>query len=299
MPYLGMADYTYSSRDEFLIGRFRAMASPCEVIVDSRDQAIVTRATEIACDEALRIESKFSRYRDDNIVHRINNSASEPVEVDTETGDLLDFAQQCYTLSDGLFDITSGILRRAWNFQTQQLPSQEVIESLLPLVGWEKLSWKRPWLTLPEGMQIDFGGIGKEYAVDRTVNLVRKVIDEAFLINFGGDLHASDAPTSDRPWQIGVEHSSLSGKAVKSIELLRGALTTSGDTYRYIEHKGIRYGHILHPQTGWPVTDAPCSVSVLGNSCTEAGILSTLALLMGSNAEQFLQNQNVRYWCQR
>lgn len=300
MSYLRMANYILSSRDEFLIGRFRAMASPCEVIVETTQQKIASRAARIASDEALRIEKVFSRYRDDNIVHQINNSAAQPVTVDEETADLLDFAQQCYELSEGLFDITSGILRRAWRFDnSQQIPAQSTIEALLPLVGWDKVTWKRPRLILPEGMQIDFGGIGKEYAVDRAVTLVREAIDVEFLINFGGDLHASGPPTGGKPWRIGVEHFSRTGNAMSTIELLRGALTTSGDTYRHIEHQGIRYGHVLHPQTGWPVPDAPYSVSVLSNSCTEAGILSTLALLMGAEAEQFLQNQGVKYWCQR
>lgn len=300
MAYLGMANYTLSSRDEFLIGRFKAMASPCEVLVDSTKKTVASRATRIASDEALRIEKTFSRYRDDNLVYRINNSTAKAIKVDEEMADLLDFANQCYDISDGLFDITSGILRRAWRFDgSQQLPTQEAIDALLPLVGWDKVTWSRPWLTLPEGMQIDFGGIGKEYAVDRAVTLVRRVIDAEFMINFGGDLHASGPPKSGKPWNVGVEHVNQTGKAVSFIKLWRGALTTSGDTHRYIEHEGIRYGHILHPRTGWPVKGAPSSVSVLSNSCTEAGILSTLAHLQGQDAEKFLENQNVKYWSQR
>ena len=83
------------------------------------------------------------------------------------------------------------------------------------------------------------------------------------------------------------------------IELTRGALATSGDAHRYILHEGVRYGHILDPRTGWPVRDAPRSVTVASASCVEAGTLSTIALLQGAGAEKFLQGLGVRYWCQR
>jgi len=295
-----MLDYTVTSRDEFLIAEFRAMASPCELIVDSQSHIILNVAADIAYREALRIENTFSRYLDNNVIARINNANGEPVEVDDETANLLDFAHQCFEISDGLFDITSGVLRRAWRFDDkQQLPKKSDTDALLPLVGWQKVTWKRPSITLPTGMQLDFGGIGKEYAVDRTVNLIKNAIDCAFLVNYGGDLHASEAPSRGKPWSIGIEHYQHGGQAVSAIQLLRGALTTSGDTYRFIQKEGIRYGHVLHPATGWPVADAPHSVSVMSNTCTEAGILSTLAMLQGKNAEQFLRKQEVKFWCQR
>jgi len=295
-----MANYTVSSRDEFLVGQFRAMASPCEIIVETRSQSVLNRAADVAFREAVRIEKTYSRYRDDSIVGKINQSAGHRVKVDDEAANLLDFANQCFELSDGLFDITSGVLRRAWKFDEKQLlPDRDVTDALIALVGWERVRWQRPYITLPKDMQIDFGGIGKEYAVDRTVGLIKAALDQSFLVNFGGDLHASAPPSSGEPWSVGVEHHSREGVAVNTIKLLRGALTTSGDAHRYIEHNGVRYGHVLHPKTGWPVPDAPHSVSVLSNSCTEAGVLSTLAMLKGADAEQFLQEQDVRYWCQR
>jgi FAD:protein FMN transferase len=102
-----------------------------------------------------RNEHKFSRYRDDNIVHRINHSAGVPLQVDEETAALLDFAAQCYELSDGRFDITSGILRQVWRFDgSNLLPTTEQVQSLLGHIGWSKLTWQRPWLTLPAGMEL-------------------------------------------------------------------------------------------------------------------------------------------------
>src|SRR6185436_16520955 len=112
---------------------------------------------------------KFSRYRPDNIVHRINTSNGLPVLVDEETARLLDFAATLTHLSDGAFDITSGILRQAWTFDGRgDVPRQQRIDELLALVGWRKVSWDSSTrrLQMLPGMQIDFGGVGKEYAVD-------------------------------------------------------------------------------------------------------------------------------------
>ena len=289
-----------TQHEHYFAIKFRAMASPCEVLIETSSQKQAKQLGKIARDEALRIEHKFSRYRDDNIVHTINNGNGTAVEVDSETSRLLEFADQCFVLSDGLFDITSGVLGQVWRFDgSENIPLQSDIQSLLPLVGWEKVGWQAPHIVVPEPMQIDFGGIGKEYAVDRTVSLLREATDLPFLVNFGGDLHASRAPIEQSAWLVGIEAMRESGAAVKTIELKRGALTTSGDAQRYLLKDGIRFGHVLHPKTGWPVLDAPACVTVAGNSCTESGVLSTLALLHGAKAESFLKSHDVVFWCQR
>ena len=286
-------------RGKLWIGRFRCMASPCEVLLECRKKSDALKLIELAQTEAMRIEQKFSRYRDDNIVYRINHGDGR-VEVDDETARLLDFAQNCYDLSDGWFDITSGILRRAWRFgEAAQIPQKSEIDVLLPRIGWDKVSWQKPFLTLPREMEIDFGGIGKEYAVDSASRLLANKTDESFMINFGGDCHASSPLADGSAWMTGIEDPRRPGDATAVIQLRRGALATSGDVFRYIEHEGKRYGHILNPQTGWPNPDSPLSVTVAAPSCTEAGILSTLAMLQGRDAEVFLERQAVRYWCYR
>ncbi|NND92840.1 MAG: FAD:protein FMN transferase [Granulosicoccus sp.] len=276
------------------------MASPCEVHIELRSQRRARQLLLMARKEALRIERVFSRYRDDNIIHRINSSKGRTVTVDEETARLLDFADHCFRLSDGLFDITSGILREVWQFDgSDRIPSRADVDDRLHLVGWQRVRWERPHVTLPAGMQIDLGGIGKEYAVDRTVTLLAEQCSAPFLVNFGGDLHASKAPQSIGSWTVGIEASREKDKAIRHIQLKRGALTTSGDAQRFLLKDGVRYGHVLDPRTGWPASGAPASVTVAGNTCTEAGILSTLALLHGESAEAFLDEQAVTYWIQR
>lgn len=275
------------------------MASPCEVLLEGNSKASARELLELAQNEALRIEQKFSRYRTDNIVHQINSGAGR-IEVDAETALMLDFAQNCYDLSDGWFDITSGILRRAWKFvDGGRIPTQPEIDRLLPHIGWQKVTWDKPYLTLPPGMEIDFGGIGKEYAVDSALRLLSRNTDDSFLVNFGGDCHARRPLADGSAWMTGIENPHRAGDANAVIQLKRGALATSGDVFKFILHNGKRYGHILNPNTGWPNTESPLSVTVAAATCTEAGILSTLAMLQGKEAEAFLDRQAVKYWCYR
>lgn len=253
---------------------------------------------EAAAAEAWRVEAKFSRYLSGNIVDRINSANGAPIEVDDETANLLDFAATLHQLSDGLFDITSGVLREVWTFDGSDcVPRKEQIDRVLQRVGWHKVVWERPMLTLEPGMQVDFGGIGKEYAVDRAAAAQSEA---PCLINFGGDIAAVGAVSDDMPWRVGIE--SLGPGAAepfKRIQFQRGGLATSGDARRFLRKDGVRYSHLLNPRTGWPVVNAPRSVTVAADTCTEAGMLSTFAMLRGAEAEGFLQQQSVRFWCIR
>lgn len=288
------------AKDELWVGQFNAMASPCEILMALEDKRLAEELLRIAATEAWRIEQKYSRYRDDSIISRINHAEGKPTEVDAETAQLLDFAYQCYELSDGLFDISSGILRQAWPFNTESsCPSQEFIDTLLPFVGLDKTQWSAPTLTVPPGMQIDLGGIGKEYAVDRTLGLLLTKTDSPLLVNFGGDIACNRGPDPDLPWRIGIESTDQEGEAQELLELRSGALATSGNTQRYLIFAGKRFGHVLNPTTGWPIEESPLSVTVPAANCTRAGMLATFSMLKGKHAEQFLDQQDVKYWAVR
>jgi thiamine biosynthesis lipoprotein len=276
------------------------MGGPCEVLAEVADEAEARKISNVVAACAWRIEDKFSRYRPDNVVARINTADGKPIEVDAETANLLDFAALMHRLSDGLFDITSGVQRNAWTFDGgSRIPTQADIEALLPLVGWSKVQWTRPQLTLPAGMQIDFGGIGKEYAVDQATQLAAQISSEAVLVNFGGDLAVTRSRKDNQPWRVGIEDSHASVRsAVMRVDLMAGALSTSGDTYRYVQSEGRRLSHILDPRTGWPVIGAPRSVTVAAPTCTNAGMLTTLAMLRGPGAEAFLESEGARHWVQ-
>jgi thiamine biosynthesis lipoprotein len=275
------------------------MASPCELLCEVANEAdALSLGREVAA-EAWRIEDKFSRYVERNIIARINTAAGKTVEVDAETAKLLDFAEVLHTLSDGAFDVTSGVLRRVWTFDGgSKLPSTAAVATVLQRVGWHKVEWAGQTLRMPAGMEIDFGGLGKEYAVDRAISLLHAAAPPPCLVNFGGDLAVTSAPRSRKNWAVGIEGVHVD-RPDRLISLQQGALATSGDARRYLQKNGKRYSHVLDPRTGWPVENAAASVTVAADTCTQAGMLSTLALLKGSAAEQFLKDQPEKSWCRR
>jgi len=281
-------------------GRFEAMANPCEVLVDVEDRQLALKAISIAAAEAARIEKKYSRYRENSIVYEINMSNGEGCKVDAETAVLLDYAQQCFALSDGAFDITSGVLRRAWQFKNDKkskhpkVPTVSQVKDLLDIVGWDKVQWQSPYLRLLPGMEIDLGGIGKEYAVDRVALLFSQLGIHSAVVNFGGDITVTGPRRNGGAWGVAIEspdHRSVT----EVIRLHKGAIATSGDTRRFLLQNGVRYGHILDPRTGFPAPGAPATITVQGDSCLEVGMLATMAMLQGKNAGMFLDQQGVIY----
>ena len=258
-----------------------------------------TEVADIVSTEALRIERKFSRYRGDSIVGAINNSAGRWIYVDEETSKLLEYADQLYRLSNGRFDITSGVLRQVWRFDgSDRLPDRKAVDLIRSGIGWDRVRFEGTRIRLEPGMEIDLGGIGKEYAVDRAGMLAQRAAPHC-LINFGGDLTATGIAVSNHRWHVAIEHPESNEQPPVHIELARGAIATSGDSQRFLLHNGKRYSHILDPLTGWPVEAAPRSVTVAAPSCTLAGMTATFAMLQGSQAERFLDTEGFEYWCLR
>jgi thiamine biosynthesis lipoprotein len=284
-----------------VVGRFRAMASPCEILLEAQDKTLCQQLTQLAAAEAERIEQKYSRYRQDSVLSLLNSNTGQWQHIDSETAALLQFANTCFTLSGGLFDISSGILRRVWQFDgSNNIASQQKIDAVLPFIGWHKVTLEADQLFLPTGMELDLGGIAKEYAVDKVLQLLQQQFAAqqapSLVVNFGGDM-ASNRPRDDGSlWRIGIENPTLVDQAISAVGLSSGALATSGDSRRFLLKNGVRYSHILNPKTGWPVTDAPRSVTVAAPNCLLAGMLATTALLQGDDAEAFLQAQGLKYW---
>jgi len=288
---------------------FNAMASPCEVIVQSSDKKLADELGCVIANEVWRIEDKYSRYNQSGICYLINANAGQPTNIDQETFQLLTFAQQCFELSDGLFDITSGVLRKVWHFDgSSNLPSKKQVNKLMKAVGWKKLSFDQHQILLNSDMEVDFGGIGKEYAVDRCILLARSLTDMPVLVNLGGDLAVTSPRHNNQPWHVAIEHPDIDSTNINSpsknnkdmiISLLNGALATSGDARKFLMNKGLRYSHILNAKTGWPIKQAPRSITVVAPQCIQAGILATLALLQGKKAEQFLKDQEIKFWSRR
>ena len=256
------------------------MAAENEIQVQGDGKSALRAAGE-AIAEVARIEAKYSRYRPGSVVSRINAGAGSAVEIDAETRGLLAYADACFVQSGGLFDATSGVLRRAWRFDEPRVPDDAQIAPLLRLVGWGRVELGESHVRLPErGMELDFGGFGKEYAVDRAAAVLRAANVESALVNLAGDLMVLGPQPDGSPWRVGIRHPRRDGALIATLPVASGALATSGDYERFIEVDGVRHCHVLDPRTGRAARGFR-SVTVHAASCLVAGSASTIAMLKG------------------
>ena len=227
----------------------------------------------------------------------INRAAGvEPTCVDEETASLLKYAAACYEQSNGAFDITSGVFRRVWHAGRQTLPSHGEIDACLTKVGWDKVqhSEGKVYLSVP-GMELDFGGVVKEYAADAAAVLARQRGIRHGLINLGGDICIVGPQASDEPWPIGIVHPLKTNSPIATVWLLEGALATSGGYERFMEIEGRRYSHLIDPRTGWPI-DGLLSVSVVAAQAVVAGSIASVALLQQQgNGLEWLERCDTPY----
>lgn len=273
---------------------FSCMASPCEVLMETHDPILFDTYFQKIKTEAERLEAQYSRYKNDNIIYQINTSNGKTIELDTETHSLFQFADQCFEMSEGLFDVTSGVLRKVWNFKNfKKFPESKDIQQSLGFVGWQKVKLTSNTICLQPGMEVDLGGIVKEYAVDKCLSLLAPDAP-ATLINFGGDLSVNKARL-EGSWSVAIEEAFKNKIRGSQLHLRGGALATSGDTYRHFDHKGKRYSHILNPKTGYPVHNNIASITVFSQNCTMAGMLATISHLQ-EDPDAFLKAQGTPYW---
>jgi len=276
---------------------FQAMGTRCEIDCFASRPRTGQIAIDFMIAEVHRLEAKYSRYRETSFLSAINRAAltGEALEVDAETAHLLDYATTCFEQSEGLFDISSGVLRKAWNFHEPSMPDSGVVAALLQRVGWQRVQWLPPWLHFPAaGMELDLGGVVKEYAADRLATVCREAGVEHALVNLGGDIRVVGPHPDGSPWSIGIQDPRKLGKALVTVNLYQGALASSGDYERSIELDGKRYSHVLNPKTGWPVSKL-AAVSVLADFCVIAGSASTIGMLQDGAGKQWLEGLGLPY----
>ena len=256
------------------------MGCPCELRFDADTREAFSRAVEPCMREIRRFEAKYSRYQPDSVASAINRAAGvRSVAIDEETASILKYAAVCHEQSEGRFDITSGAWRHVWHAERAALPSQRELDACAAKVGWEKvqLSERAVFLPLP-GMELDFGGVVKEYAADAAAMLAGRIGIRHGLVNLGGDIRIVGPRADRRPWPIGIVHPRRPDAAIATLSLAEGAVTTSGGYERFVEIEGRRYSHLIDPRSGWPV-DGLLSVSVVASQAVVAGSVATVALL--------------------
>ena len=269
---------------------FKAMGSACEVVLASHTQNEAESMAKLAIDEVLRIERKYSRYTTDSVIAKINQQAGRgALQCDDETWALFQFASQLFDKSDGLFDITSGVLRQAWDFKKPEVPTSQKLEVLLPLVGWQKVVLQDQSIALPlAGMEVDLGGFGKEYAADRAAQVLKEKGVTHGYVNLAGDMRFLGPKSTGEPWMIGIQDPRARDQVVATLPITQGGLATSGDYERYFELNGQRYCHVLNPKTGMPVSYWR-SVSVTSPATVVSGCTTTMAMLKEADGLAFLQ----------
>jgi len=280
---------------EIISHEFTAMASPCRFLLIGDAKAVESACIQ-AEQEVHRIEQKYSRYNSDSLLTQINKQAGkQAVEIDAETAGLLNYAQQCYEQSEGLFDITSGILRKVWDFKSNKLPNQAQLDHVLANIGWNLVEWdnQQIFLSKPD-MELDFGGFGKEYAADRAAEVFINLGIQHGLVDLGGDIRIIGDKPDRSGWAIGIRNPNQPENAISTLILHQGAMTTSGNYERFMMVNDKRYCHILNPKTGWPINHW-ASVTVLASQCLVAGSLSTLAMLAEEEAQEWLQSQQIPF----
>ena len=275
--------------------RWAALGTKCEVQYVCAD-AVAARAFEAAVTGwVAAFESRYSRFRPDSLVSRINAAAGRDwVDVDPEMDRFFDLCHSLHFMTQGLLDVTALPLMRLWDYKAAvpRIPAAEEITQARRLVGWPRVERTPGRVRLPEaGMAIDFGGWGKEYAVDAVAGIARDHGIASALVDFGHDIHTIGKAPGKPGWHIGLEDPSRPGVACwGSLALANRSVASSGDYLRGFTINGVRYGHIIDPRTGYPVTHGARQVTVIAPTCLQAGALSTTAFIMNpSDGIRFIQ----------
>jgi thiamine biosynthesis lipoprotein len=251
--------------------------------VDHRGEEAATGLMREAVAEARRIETKFSRFRPTSVVSMINDEAGgSPVAIDDETESLLRACLDLSALTEGRFDPTVGVLRRAWDFRKAEVPRDEDIDALLLRVDARAVLLRHGTVRLArEGMEVDLGGVGKEYAADRVAEQLKTRGVESALVNLLGDVRTVGRRGDGQPWVIGVQDPRDRQRYRFTLRAQQDCgIATSGDYERSFEVDGIRYHHILDATTGRPARGI-ASATVVAPTAFEAGRLATAAFLLG------------------
>lgn len=245
-------------------------------------------AVDAAFSEIARLEAIFSSYIPESDVSRISDSAgSGAVSVSPEVIDVLDVALNISGLSRGAFDPTVGVLGKAWDFSKDNgyVPTEAEVKELLALVDYKKIlvdkSSSMAGLA-KAGMRLNLGGVAKGYIVGKAVGVLKGAGIEWGIVKAGGDMTVFRNDDSAEPFTIGIQHPRKSGELLAKVSVKQGAVATSGDYERFFIKDGVRYHHILDPETGFPAT-ASRSVTIVADDPTGADGLSTAVFVMGAD----------------
>lgn len=268
---------------------FFALGSRCQLFFRAATPIAAEAYRRAAAEWLVAFENRCSRFLPNSELSRINAQAGiDWVQVDSQIEMLFDLCDQCHFVTEGAFDATSLPLSLLWDWKRKHdsLPSDNEISQALELTGWKRIQRAPGRVFLPQkGMKLDFGGVGKEFAVDWLRHLAVRMGIEQIMVDLGGDIAVHGDSPEGGGWYVGVENPEKPDDCFCGIRLHGGAaVATSGDYRRCFEYGGRTYGHILDCRTGWPVANGTRAVTVIAPRCIAAGLLSTSAMVIGGAA---------------
>lgn len=274
-----------------------SMGTVFEITAYVSDKYKADKAFNDVFKEINRLDYLMSNYKEESELSKVNKyAASEPTDCDNELAYVIEQSLQYSDITDGAFDITVGPLMKKWGFFKEQgrIPGKEELESVLKSVSCKniiieekikKSLFRDPGVVKTvsfrnSGTQIDLGGIGKGYAVDMALRVLKGNRIHSALINFAGNIYAYGTPPGKDSWVIGLQHPRMSEGLLGSFEIRDKAVSTSGDYEKFFTINGERYSHIIDPRTGYPVKGI-VSVTIVTDNATRADALSTGVFVLG------------------
>lgn len=265
---------------------FTSMGSACGLFYAAEKQALATAYWQAAGRWLAAFEARWSRYLPDSQLSLINSRAGgEWTETTPELEVLLDLCSHYHFATRGIFDATSLPLSRLWDWQQPHpvLPDAATVAEARKKVGWGRVERENGRVRLGDrGMELDLGGVGKEFAVDCVAGLGASCHMTRVMVDLGGDIAVLGEPPEGGSWYVGLEDPQDATRSFCGIRLRGGhAVATSGDYRRRFESGDRTYGHIIDSRTGYPVAHGTRACSVIAPRCTTAGLLSTTAMVLG------------------
>jgi thiamine biosynthesis lipoprotein len=264
-----------------------AMACEWEVLLNYHEQALGTPPAMAALDLVEELEAQLTVYRDTSELSSLNRlAATQPIEVEQRLFHLLKLAAEIWRETEGAYDITSGPLTKIWGFYQRQgrLPGDEEIASALANVGMQFISLNSAAHTVQFSkpkLELNLGSIGKGYALDRCAELLDSAGVPNYLLHGGNSSVLGRGGTgSDTCWWIGIRDPLLSERRIFEIAVRNRAVGTSGAAVQFFIHRGVRYGHIIDPRSGWPARGL-LSVTVVAPTAAIADALATAFYVLG------------------
>ena len=240
-----------------------------------------------AKNEFMRLEQRFSRYISDSDISQLNRAAGKiSIKISPETMEVLNFAMIMSEISQGLFNILIGPMEDLWNYKiASSVPPIDDIRRILPLMDYRDLildtAKNTAFLRKPD-QSADLGGIAKGFASDRCIRILSEMGVPSACVNIGGNVSTLGTKPDGTPWIVGIRHPRLDNELIGAISAADRSVVTSGDYERFFfDRNGVRWHHILHPDTGYPAQSGLMSVTVVDHNAMIADALSTALFVAG------------------